>query len=322
MKTIMKLDDLRTTFDLQRFLEGSQAVAFAVHDTKDERYRWIEEVLAKFQYHILKKGQRGQVIRFIMKITGYSRQQLTRLIKQYRETGVIKRRQRTVSGFKRKYEECDILLLAQMDERHNNLSGPAIKKLCERACYLFKEKEYERLASISVAHIYNLRKSKQYRRNHCVYTKTKPRASSIGTRRKPQTGGKPGYIRIDTVHQGDLGKVKGVYHINAVDEITQFEVVCTVETISKEHLLPALQMILAAFPFVVLGFHSDNGSEYINKYVAAILEKLLIEFTKSRPRRSNDNALVECKNGAIIRKVFHPKKSPGARALACPSTSQ
>ena len=55
---------------------------------------------------------------------------------------------------------------------------------------------------------------------------------------------------------------------------------------------------------MILGFHADNGSEYINKQVATLLEKLLIEFTKSRSRQTNDNALVESKNGAIVRKQF------------------
>jgi hypothetical protein len=56
------------------------------------------------------------------------------------------------------------------------------------------------------------------------------------------------------------------------------------------------------FPFVILGFHSDNGSEYINAVVAKLLNKLLIEQTKSRSGRTNDNALVEGKNGSVIRK--------------------
>src|SRR5215210_4866649 len=60
--------------------------------------------------------------------------------------------------------------------------------------------------------------------------------------------------------------------------------------------------MLAQFPFTIRGFHSDNGSEFINHTVAALLNKLLIEQTKSRPRRSNDNGLVESKNGAVVRK--------------------
>ena len=106
------------------------------------------------------------------------------------------------------------------------------------------------------------------------------------------------------MHQGDLDGGKGVYHINAVDEVTQFEVVVSVEKISEYYLIPALEHLLASFPFVIRGFHADNGSEYINRRVARLLEKLRIEFTKSRARHSNDNALVECKNGHVVRKLL------------------
>jgi len=233
-----------------------------------------------------------------------SRQQLTRLIAQYRKTGLLRRRQRTVAGFTQKYTSKDIRLLAAMDERHDTPCGPAVKKLCERACEVFGQTEYTALASISVSHLYNLRKSTPYTRQRRHFEKTRLQPSKIGERRKPQPNGQPGYIRIDTVHQGDLDKQKGVYHINAVDEVTQFEVVCTVEKISERYLMPALERLLEGFPFTVLNFHSDNGSEYINKRVAELLEKLRIEFTKSRSRHSNDNALAESKNGAVVRKLY------------------
>ena len=126
----------------------------------------------------------------------------------------------------------------------------------------------------------------------------------IGTRRTPQPNGAPGYIRIDSVHQGDQDGVKGVYHINAVDCVTQMQFVATCEKISEAYLLPVIEQLLAGFPFAILGFHSDNGSEYINYQVAKMLKKLLIEFTKSRPRHSNDNALAESKNAAVVRKHF------------------
>ena len=114
----------------------------------------------------------------------------------------------------------------------------------------------------------------------------------------------PGYIRIDSVHQGDQDKRKGIYHINAVDEVTQFQIIVTLERINEAFMLPALKQILAAFPFKIRGFHADNGGEYINYTVAELLDKLRIEFTKSRSRRSNDNGLVESKNGSVVRKLY------------------
>jgi len=138
-----------------------------------------------------------------------------------------------------------------------------------------------------------------------VWTKTRPVTIPIGTRRAPAPNNRPGYLRLDSVHQGDQDGLKGVYHINAVDCVTQFEAVASCERISEAYLIPVLQELLHSFPFVIRGFHSDNGSEYINRHVAAMLDKLLIEeHTKSRSRHSNDNAQAESKNGSIVRKHF------------------
>jgi len=126
----------------------------------------------------------------------------------------------------------------------------------------------------------------------------------------------PGYLRVDSVHQGDLDGVKGLYLINAVDEVTQFQCVFAVARISEQYLLPMLAQLQAVFPFVIRGFHSDNGSEYINHPVAQLLEKLRIEQTKSRSRQTNDNALVESKNGSTVRKHLGYSHIPGRFADA------
>ena len=202
------------------------------------------------------------------------------------------------NGFKRAYTDAD------MDERHGQPSGAVLKKLCERAYKCFDQTEYERLATISVSHLYNLRGSNTYQRQRCILTKTRPKAAAIGQRRKPCPNNQPGYIRIDSVHQGDQDKRKGIYHINAVDEVTQFQIIVTLERISEAFMLPALKQMLTAFPFKIRGFHADNGGEYINYTVAQLLDKLRIEFTKSRSRHSNDNGLVESKNGSVVRKLY------------------
>lgn len=301
----MNINDLKRIEELDAFLSGSQAIAFVVASNKDERYCFIKRLLSKFNYSRLKRHEKSILSRFACKVSGYSRQQMTRLIKQYTKTGNLIRKQKTTNGFTRRYTEEDIKLLAQMDERHDTPSGPAVKKLCERAFELFGEENYMRLTNISISHLYNLRHSTDYQKRRRHFEKTHSnKGSTIGERRKPNPDGEPGYIRIDTVHQGDLDGQKGVYHINAVDEVTQFEIVISVERISERYLIPVLKAMLKAFPFVIKGFHSDNGSEYVNYIVAKLLKKLLIEFTKSRPRKSGDNALAEGKNAAVVRKTF------------------
>jgi len=289
MATIMNVDNLITTEALEHFLQGNQAIAFSVLGGKSERYQFVQKILVKFRYTTCTKNDKGIVTRFLMKVSGYSRQQITRLIKQYTTSGHIEWSPCRTHGFSSKYTQKDILLLAKTDEQHDTPCGHSVKKLCERAYHVFGEIE-QRLSAISISHLYNLRASTRYQRQRRQVEKTKPRKVSIGERRKPQPNGQPGYFRIDTVRQGDLDKHNGVYHINAVDEVTQFEVVCSVEKISEHFLIPVLEKMLVAFPFEVKGFHSDNGSEYINRAVEKLLKKGLIEFTKSRSRQTNDNA--------------------------------
>ena len=300
----MKLEELTTIAQLTGFLAGTQTVAFSVLGSKDECYRFFQTELVRWGYLKLPRSDKGVVTRYLMKISGYSRQQLTRLVARYRDTGRLQRQQRTVAGFKKKYSDQDIRLLAAMDERHETPCGHTLKKLCERASVIHGDTDYQVLSKISVSHLYNLRKSSTYQRQRRHFEKTRSRVSTLGERRKPDPDGQPGFLRIDTVHQGDQDKQKGVYHINAVDEVTQFEAVCSVEKISELYLIPALEAMFETFPFVILGFHADNGSEYINKRVAELLGKLSIEFTKSRSRQTNDNALVEGKNASIVRKQF------------------
>ena len=298
----MKDEQLRTLAQLQAFVDGTVAVDFAV--TGEERYGFIARTIRRFGYARLKRPDKGVVLRFLGRVSGYSRQQLTRLVERVRsQAPLLKRYRASRTSFARTFSNADVLLLAHTDTLHGTLSGLATKKLMERAYRVFADTRYERLATISVAHLYNLRKRNGYLRHRQVWTKTRPVAIAIGQRRAPAPNNRPGYLRVDSVHQGDQDGVKGLYHINAVDCVTQYEAVATCERISEAFLIPVLAEILARFPFVILGFHVDNGSEYINRHVAELLNKLLIEeFTKSRSRHSNDNAQVESKNGSIVRK--------------------
>lgn len=291
----LNLDQIRA------FLKGSQGIRFK-GKTQEQIYSWIEKLLVHHQYHQQGRTVRGLLRQFVVKITGMSRAQVTRLIARFGKTGRVRPTVYERHRFAQRYTAQDVELLARVDEAHETLSGPATRHILEREYQIYGKREYERLASISVAHLYNLRKRAKYRQQRLNYTKTRPTPVAIGERRRPDPQGQPGFLRVDTVHQGDEQGSKGVYHINAVDEVTQWEVVSAVPRISEEFLEPTLKAMMAQFPFRILGFHSDNGSEYINVAVARLLNQLLIRQTKSRPRNSNDNALVETKNGAVIRK--------------------
>jgi len=303
MLVTLKTQGLQTLEQIRGFLQGSQPLDFEVPQ-RGAAYAFVGQQLHHFAYGRLGRADKGLVRRYLCKVTGLSRAQMTRLIGQLRETGrIIDRRGTPARPFPRRYTREDALLLAEVDVLHGTLSGPATRKLCERAWQLFGDRRFERLAGISNGHLYNLRHGSTYQRRRGPMIQTRPVQVSIGERRKPAPQGRPGFLRVDSVHQGDLDGSKGLYHINVVDELTQFQFVGSVQRISERFLLPVLEALLIAFPFVLHAFHADNGSEYINHQVARLLNKLHIqEFTKSRARRTNDNALVESKNGSVLRK--------------------
>ena len=244
---------------------------------------------------------------YLVRTSGYSRAQLTRLVARWGENrlGAVplaKRYRAPAAPFTRQYSAIDIELLVEMDRANEDVCGPAIVHLLQRAWRVYGDARYERLAGLSVSHLYNLRKSSGYQARRRHFTKTRPVCHPIGVRRAPRPNGRAGFVRIDTVHQGDLDGIKGVYHITCVDCVSQWQVMACVQGISEAFLLPVLALVMAQFPFVIEGFHSDNGSEFINGKVAKMLDKLRIEQTKSRARQSNDNALAESKNASVVRK--------------------
>jgi len=290
-----------TLEQIARFLGATEEVRFEA-STRAEVYAWVERLLCQQEYARQGRAARGLMRRYIGKMTGLSRAQTARLIARYTASGQIRVDNRRRHRFPRRYTEADIALLARVDEAHETLSGPATRRILQREFHEYGKAEFQRLAGISNGHLYNLRRTARYRQRLRTFAKTRPSPVSIGERRKPDPQGRPGFLRVDTVHQGDGASGKGVYHINAVDEVTQWEIAAAVPRISETYLEPALEGILTQFPFVIHGFHSDNGSEFINQTVAKLLNKLMIAQTKSRPRHCNDNGLAETKNGAVIRK--------------------
>ena len=301
----MKLNTLRvrTLQDLRDFTAGNES--FDLESvSRSEAYRFIEATLKGFRYASLSKADKGALKAYLGKATGRSRAQPTWLIAQCRETGAVRDR--------RRYTPEDVALLAETDRLHEGLSGPAIRHVCQRQYQEFGEERYQQLASISIGHLYNLRRDPAYlRRNRRVQPTQSVKAPTLGERRRPQPDGRPGFLRVDTVHQGDLRDlwgcetVKGVFYLNVVDEVTQWESVLAVPALTRQFVQPALRLLLRqTFPFQTLGFHSDNGSEFVNHATDGLLQELQVEFTRSRARHSNDNGLVESKNAAVVRKQF------------------
>ena len=320
---------LCTIEQIKQFLEASAEIDFSAHGGDLERYAHIGDVLRRFGYHQRNKHERGVLLRYLQHTSSYSRAQLTRLVQQWHinrlaKVPLAKRYKAPAAPFARKYTSADIELLVEIDKAHEDVCGPAIVHLLKRAYRDYGDPRYARLAGLSSSHLYNLRKSAGYLARRVSFTKTHPVCNSIGLRKAPCPNGRAGFVRIDSVHQGDQDGIKGVYHITCVDSISQWQVEACVQGISEAFLLPVLELVMEQFPFVIEGFgktpsqHCDNGSvdlgfcQYINHKVAKMLEKLRIEQTKSRSRQSNDNALAESKNASVVRQAYglqpHPAK--------------
>ncbi|MBC8720616.1 transposase family protein [Paraburkholderia sp. 31.1] len=309
---------IRTLEQVRAVLDGTQALVFAPATDAGARCEWIASVLKRFRYGHLKRGDRGLLLRYLRRFGGFSRAHLTRLVLRWLDGSnlVSPKRKAPPNAFARRYTEADLDALAEVEREYGRLSGPATVAVLRRMYQLYDDERFVRLQQLSSSHLYNLRRSASYRARHTVRTKTRsdPKGAAIAMRRAPTPENRPGFIRIDSVHQGNFRSDRGLYHINAVDCVTQWEVVASVQTLAREHMLPVLRDMIDQFPFQILGFHSDGGTEYINYEVADMLEKERIEFTRSRPRHCNDNALAESKNGNVVRRQFGYSHVPASYA--------
>ncbi len=166
---------LRTIEQLQQFLSATPEVAFtappAGSAADNQRYEHISRVLARFDYPQRSKRERGVVLAYLRRTSGYGRAQLTRLVARWTDNRVaqhprVKRYRAPAAPFARKYTATatatDVELLVEMDRAHEDVCGPAVAHLLQRAHTVYGDPRYERLADLSVSHLYNLRKRADY----------------------------------------------------------------------------------------------------------------------------------------------------------------
>ncbi len=295
MKINMDNSRLVNVTQLKDFLKGSQGFNISLEDAPiAERYTCIEKTFKQFKYLALSKKEKRIVLNYLRKITGYKHTQLFRLFERLQKEGKLLRKQYHRINPTRIYTTSDVKLLEETDELHIRLSEDATREVLRREYETFNHQQFKIISNISHGHITNLRHSPIYKSSWINHTKS--RQIPIGMTMPPLNYGKPGSIRVDSVSQKD------VYHINSVDEITQWEIVFCVPALSERYMLPILKEIIEEYPFIIFNFHSDRGHETINYMVSDLLQRLLIKQTKSRSYHSGDNALIETKNGSVIRK--------------------
>src|SRR5713101_1220240 len=114
-------------------------------ETQAQIYRWVEAVLARQEYQQQSRRARGLLRSYVVKMTGRSRAQVTRWIARYRKTGSLQPAPYRRHRFPQRYTRADLELLATVDEAHENLSGPATRRILEREYRQYGKPEYKRL---------------------------------------------------------------------------------------------------------------------------------------------------------------------------------
>jgi hypothetical protein len=155
---------VRTLEQVRPVLEGTQSLEFRRAEDDAGRYAWIERVLRRFDYRQLPRSHRGPVLVHLQRLSGYSHAQITRLVSRW-DGGrrLVKDYRAPEHAFARRYTSADVALLADVDRAMCTMSGPATACVLRRQRDVFKDSRFERLGSISVAHLYNLRNSAHYR---------------------------------------------------------------------------------------------------------------------------------------------------------------
>jgi len=198
MSVLLHTHRLQTLEQIRAFVEGSESLDIEVHD-RQAAYDCVAQTLRRFGYTRLGKADKGLIVRYMIRVTGRSRQQITRLIAQFRSTGTVRDRRGSPSRpFTPRYTRADSRQLADLDRLHGTLSGTATRKLCQRAYHMFSDERFERLAGICNGHLYNLRQARTYSGRRGPVHSTRPTPVPIGERRRPRPDGQPGYLRVDS----------------------------------------------------------------------------------------------------------------------------
>ncbi len=150
MTITMRNSTVLSLTEIKDFLKSSEPINFQCKSQAD-RNSWIQSVIMRHKYLKLSKKYKIILRRYMMKMTGLSKSQITRLITEYKKRGTLKPREYRCCSFEKIYTKADIELLASTDNAHQRLSGPATKKIFKDEYCLFDKTEFQRLKNISVS---------------------------------------------------------------------------------------------------------------------------------------------------------------------------
>jgi len=125
----------------------------------------------------------------------------------------------------------------------------------------------------------------------------------------------PGYVEADLVlHCGASPKGSDLQTLTLTDIATGWTECASLMSREQVLLTKVLDEVRGALPFPLLGFDTDNDTVFMNETVKAYCTQAGVEFTRCRPYRKNDQAWVEQKNGAVVRRMVGYRRYVGLEA--------
>lgn len=276
------------------------------------------------QYRGARKKEKGKILDQFIATTGYSRwyarlvlrHEGRRLQTDKQTIVVVERKSSAKRKRARRYDEKVQTALVRLWRIMDYICGKRLQpSLPELITVLERHNEFRceretraKLLRISAASIDRLLKPERRKYELRGRSGTKP-----GTLLKKQIPIRtfaewdeqcPGFVEIDLVaHDGGLAAGDYCQTLDLTDIATTWTETLAVRNKAQAWVFPALKEMRQKLPFSLLGIDSDNGSEFINKYLVEYCQKQKLSFTRSRPYRKNDNCFVEQKNYSVVRRA-------------------
>ncbi len=264
-------------------------------------YGWVERTLVRHEYASSTGRARELVRRYLARMTGLSRAQVTRLIARYRQDRARKAVDVSAARFPKRYTRADMRLLASWTRRTGTSAvrppsgfwSATTATMAKPSSSAWRPSRWRSSTGCATG---------AYRQRNTTYQPTRPTVipSASGASRSRTAGrdtcGSTPCIKATRTER------KGLYHINAVDEVTQWEIVAATAQICEPGCCRCWKRCWSSSRSGFAASIPTTAASSSTTAWPSLLDKLLIEQTKSRAQHSGDNGLVESKNGAVIRK--------------------
>jgi hypothetical protein len=272
-----------------------------------------KEMLPKLRWRYAQRGKKGKTVLLneLCEQWGYGRKYAIKLLNG---AFVKKRKNQKRRGRPARYGKEVLEVLRRL---WNEADGPCGKRLVvikdlwlphyEKAYGALREEVKEQLKGISAAQIDRLLAPYKIKRGRCW---TKPGSilkTQIPIRTDNWDVSQPGFLEADTVaHCGGSLEDGFIWSVTFTDIYSQWTSNRAVWNKGGAGIVKATRCVEASLPFKILGFDSDNGSEFLNKHLIRYFlnRPKPVGFTRSRPYHKNDNAHVEQKNWTHVRHLL------------------